>query len=476
MRYNVDINTVGNYSKFGGYLARFYVISLDDKISYLLILIFCCILCMIQLETHADTTIISNGKKLICIKGISAYSPNSVQIGTIDMNYMRTFSELIYIKITIEDLLQKKYKCFTNVNEKSETKTTTPMYTIEIHDIENKLKYEELCNKFLEFIKTKVLSYTTIKNKIGIYLLKLERIITETEIPNSEYESWLEKKKYLEDNKDKVQIDISKIDIPSKTIKKVVEKKELKCNKITDIWKDISTLYLRETDMIKLIKLLEQYKNHPEIYKEYGIPRKLGFLFHGLPGTGKSTTIRVIATMLQKDIYYVNLKNVCTNQDLQNIFDYVTKQKIENGGGIIVFEDIDCMTSMVKSRESETNTTLTSALEESDDRLSLSYFLNLLDGSLCGDENVFIMTTNYKNRLDPALYRPSRVNLDIEFKLCDHYQVRNMYSVIMKRKIDETVLARIPEDKFMPSLVIEHLVLNCCNKDPDEIIMKTFIN
>lgn len=43
--------------------------------------------------------------------------------------------------------------------------------------------------------------------------------------------------------------------------------------------------------------------------------------------------------------------------------------------------------------------------------MTFSGFLNALDGVASGEERIIFMTTNYLERLDPALVRPGRVDL-----------------------------------------------------------------
>ncbi|KAH7857959.1 hypothetical protein Vadar_018340 [Vaccinium darrowii] len=53
-------------------------------------------------------------------------------------------------------------------------------------------------------------------------------------------------------------------------------------------------------------------------------------------------------------------------------------------------------------------------------KLTLSGMLNFIDGlwSSCGDERIIIFTTNYKERLDPALLRPGRMDMHIHMSYC----------------------------------------------------------
>lgn len=47
--------------------------------------------------------------------------------------------------------------------------------------------------------------------------------------------------------------------------------------------------------------------------------------------------------------------------------------------------------------------------------MTLSGLLNFIDGlwSSCGDERIIVFTTNHKDRLDPALLRPGRIDVQI---------------------------------------------------------------
>lgn len=47
--------------------------------------------------------------------------------------------------------------------------------------------------------------------------------------------------------------------------------------------------------------------------------------------------------------------------------------------------------------------------------------LNFIDGlwSSCGGERIIVFTTNHKNRLDPALLRPGRMDMHIHMSYCN---------------------------------------------------------
>ena len=52
--------------------------------------------------------------------------------------------------------------------------------------------------------------------------------------------------------------------------------------------------------------------------------------------------------------------------------------------------------------------------------VTLSGLLNAIDGllSCCGDERVIVFTTNYKDRIDPALLRAGRMDMHINLSYC----------------------------------------------------------
>lgn len=53
-------------------------------------------------------------------------------------------------------------------------------------------------------------------------------------------------------------------------------------------------------------------------------------------------------------------------------------------------------------------------------QVSLSGLLNFIDGlwSSCGEERIIVFTTNHKDRLDPALLRPGRMDLHLHMSFC----------------------------------------------------------
>ena len=384
----------------------------------------------------------------------------------------KSFSEL---QIIFKDFIDTTSNKITSEN-------TSLKITIQMaHDANIPLSIEKFIKKIYKHNKK---SNTSIK--INYLLLENEKIITEKS--NPEYETWLEKKKFLDEIKTTgKELDIRQVydlihtQIPPKTIIEETTKQKITLKLLNEVIKDFDTLYLRKTDKEKLLSSLYQFRDKKDVLRNLGLPNKLNILLYGEPGTGKTTTIQAVATYLNKDLYYIDLKEAKTNQDLQIMFEYVNKN-VPNGG-IVVIEDIDAMIDVVLKRKllndsdraERSEYKVNELVSNQKNKLSLEFLLNILQGTLTLDDSIFIVTTNYINHLDPAFYRDGRFDVKLELKLCDQYQIESIYNKILGRKIPEHFLKRIPDNKYSPATIIFHLKDYIFNTDAsDEMILDRF--
>ncbi|KAK0200712.1 hypothetical protein DFS33DRAFT_1490090 [Desarmillaria ectypa] len=184
-------------------------------------------------------------------------------------------------------------------------------------------------------------------------------------------------------------------------------------------------------------------------YADRGIPFRRGYLLHGVPGSGKSSLIHAIAGELMLDIYVVSLSSSwISDSTLTTLMGRVPSRCI------LLLEDLDAAFTRSVSRDknssgnpegnnnegdNDQNNTTTPAGPSTGRRrhqrdqlsdvntLSLSGLLNALDGVAAAEGRLLFATTNHLERLDPALSRPGRMDVWIEFKNASKWQAEALF-------------------------------------------------
>ncbi|XP_021718056.1 AAA-ATPase At3g50940-like isoform X2 [Chenopodium quinoa] len=153
---------------------------------------------------------------------------------------------------------------------------------------------------------------------------------------------------------------------------------------------------------------LDRFVKRREFYRRVGRAWKRGYLLHGPPGTGKSSLIAAMANYLMFDIYDLQLGNLIKDSDLRRLLLATANRSV------LVIEDIDC-TIDIQNRRKNLNENGQFPNKPPEVQLTLSGLLNFIDGlwSSCGDERIIVFTTNHMEKLDPALLRPGRMDMQI---------------------------------------------------------------
>ncbi|KFK29241.1 hypothetical protein AALP_AA7G107800 [Arabis alpina] len=231
------------------------------------------------------------------------------------------------------------------------------------------------------------------------------------------------------------------------------------------------TLAMEEKKKEEIKSDLIKFSKSKDYYKKIGKAWKRGYLLFGPPGTGKSTMIAAMANFLEYDVYDLELTTVKDNTHLRRLL-------IETSAkSIIVIEDIDCSLNLTgqrkKKEEEEEDGDEKSAIEKKmmknegenkESKVTLSGLLNFIDGlwSACGGERIIVFTTNFVDKLDPALIRKGRMDKHIEMSYCcfEAFKVlaKNYLDVEESELFEEIKRLLEVEVKMTPADVGENLL------------------
>ena len=237
----------------------------------------------------------------------------------------------------------------------------------------------------------------------------------------------------------------------------------------------------------EILSDLERFKNGEKYYAKVGKAWKRGYLLHGPPGTGKSSMIAAMANYMNYDVYDLELTAVKENTELRKLLIETSSKSI------IVIEDIDCSLDLTGQRkkkkkekeeddegEKKKNPVKKAEEEEKkESKVTLSGLLNFIDGiwSACGGERIIIFTTNFVEKLDPALIRRGRMDKHIEMSYCGYEAFKVLaknYLEVDSHTLFPTIEKLMGETNISPADVAENLMPKSVNEDP-EICLKSLI-
>jgi hypothetical protein len=186
-----------------------------------------------------------------------------------------------------------------------------------------------------------------------------------------------------------------------------------------------------------IIQRLRDFVADRAWYQQMGIPYHLGMLFYGIPGSGKTSMIAALAGELKMNLYILSLASEEMNDER-----FACLLSEIPPSSFMVLEDVDAAFG-ARSRKTENSDRPTSGL-------TLTGILNALDGFMASEGAIVLMTTNHKELLDPALVRPGRVDVEVEFGRATQSQLRRLYQRFFpKSNGDAEIWAITMEGKTM---------------------------
>jgi chaperone BCS1 len=218
--------------------------------------------------------------------------------------------------------------------------------------------------------------------------------------------------------------------------------------------RSLNTVILRGDLQQQIIRDVRFFIDNEKWFAERGIPHKLGLLFYGVPGTGKTSMINAIASLTARNIYYLIVDNISSDSKYLYLMSCVGKTDI------LVIEDVDRTTFSSSGRDQDDG-----SKSSKETAVSFSTILNSLDGLLSEDGRITIFTANHPDMLDRALLRPGRVDHMYHLEKCDQRQIAQLYKMVFDKECSENLLARIPNDKYTPAEIITHLTRHMLSPD-----------
>lgn len=167
-----------------------------------------------------------------------------------------------------------------------------------------------------------------------------------------------------------------------------------------------------------------------------GVPYRRGYLLYGPPGTGKTSFTQAIAGLMNFNICYLNLSGDRLDDDSLN-----RALNEAPAHSIILLEDID---GIFVEREAVNS-------GSQGRRVTFSGLLNALDGVRSQEGRILFMTTNHREKLDPALLRPGRCDVQVELKNASFKQIKGMFQRFFPEAAEQDAIEfakQLPEWKL----------------------------
>lgn len=184
--------------------------------------------------------------------------------------------------------------------------------------------------------------------------------------------------------------------------------------------KTFDNIFLNNNIKEKIKEDIDKFNTSKELYASLGLKYKRTYLLHGSAGGGKSSIATAIANYCRRDILTINMSKDMTDSTLISL---IARRPIRS---IILFEDIDCLFDNLNRNDENKDE------KSSLTKISLSCILNILDGSYTPNDTIFVITTNFIDKLDPALKRDGRINMMVKIALPNKETKREYVNYIAK--------------------------------------------
>lgn len=216
----------------------------------------------------------------------------------------------------------------------------------------------------------------------------------------------------------------------------------------------LNSVILKKEIKDEIIGNLQYFYDHPEWYTDRGLACKQTYILHGKPGTGKSSTIKAIASNFNKNICIIDL-SIMSNQIFERAMSTVPKNSI------VLIEDFDSC-SAVHNRETKVQSDSIFDVE----MLTLSKILNVLDGVISLNGSIIFLTTNHLEKIDAAMVRKGRVDYIYEIPHLEDAEIKEYISLMYPDAMIPTTKFKTKAGCDLQALFLE------CKDNSDEFISR----
>ena len=219
--------------------------------------------------------------------------------------------------------------------------------------------------------------------------------------------------------------------------------------------RSLKTIVLPDEQIRRIIDDADWFCANEKWFYDRGISYHRGYLFSGQPGTGKTSMATALASHLKKDVYLLNLSSIEKDDSIIKAFSDVSK------GALILIEDIDALPAI--HQRSEVDEKDDDDDEDEDKKgigISLSGLLNAIDGIATPQDCIIVMTTNHPEKIDKAVMRKGRVDIDEKLLPLEGYLIERMYIMFTgngenARRLTHDLCEPVPAAELQ-GLLMEH--------------------
>ena len=166
--------------------------------------------------------------------------------------------------------------------------------------------------------------------------------------------------------------------------------------------RSMNTLFFDNSVKEKVITHIQSFLDNREIYEKRDLLYKTGILLYGDPGTGKSSLANAIATHFNDSLIVIDM----TSFDKLDVNTLSQSINADDNQYVILLEDIDCIFKSLDRTDDITK----------DDLKIVNKLLQFTDSNSSPNNVIFVATTNHYDKLDTAITRSGRFDLQIEVK------------------------------------------------------------